>query len=152
MKIAFYKVARPGLLGLFGRLTRWWERGPYSHCELIFSDGIAASSSFIDGGVRFKAIDFDPAHWDFIELPRFLEPAARAWFKAHEGEKYDVLGDLHFVIGSVASETDKQFCSKAAAAALGMQDAWRYEPNVLAATLRYTWVSAVKALASAQAA
>jgi len=32
----------------------------------------------MDGGVRFKRIDYDPDHWDFIELPDHLEPAARA--------------------------------------------------------------------------
>lgn len=45
MIAAFYKSTRPGWTGLYNRIIRWWERGDYSHCELIFSDGLAASSS-----------------------------------------------------------------------------------------------------------
>ena len=78
MKAAFYKATRPGLQGLYSRAARAVDRGPYSHCELVFSDGLSGSASYIDGGVRLKRIDFDPEHWDFIELPAHLEPAARA--------------------------------------------------------------------------
>src|SRR3546814_7608950 len=40
--------------GIYSRVTRLVDGGPYSHCELVFSDGLSASASFIDGGVRFK--------------------------------------------------------------------------------------------------
>lgn len=136
MKIALYKATRPGLPGIYNRLVRWWEHGQYSHSELIFSDGLAASSSFEDGGVRFKRIDFNPARWDIIDLPDHLEPAARAWFTAHEGKSYDLLGNLHFLLGFLSDSRDKWFCSEAVGGALGMIEPWRLGPNGLAAVLR----------------
>lgn len=136
MKAAFYKSTRPGMAGIYNRLVRWWERGPYSHCELVFSDDMAASSSYEDGGVRLKQIDFDPAHWDFIDLPDRLEPAARGWFEAQHGKAYDLLGNMRFLLGFMSDGRDKWFCSEAVAAALGMEEPWRYGPNGLAAALR----------------
>lgn len=136
MMAAFYKSTRPGLAGLYNRLVRWWERGPYSHCELIFSDGLAASSSYMDGGVRFKRIVFNPDNWDFIELPEnFDESAARAWFVEHEGEPYDLRGNLSFALDFIPNDPSKSFCSKALGAALGIIESWRLGPNGLAAVL-----------------
>ena len=54
MKAAFYKATRPGWQGIYSRAVRWIDRGPYSHAELVFSDGLSASASYIDGGVRLK--------------------------------------------------------------------------------------------------
>ena len=48
-QLALYKHTRPGLQGVYSRLVRLVDRGPYSHCELVFSNGLSASSSFIDG-------------------------------------------------------------------------------------------------------
>lgn len=129
MKAAFYKGTRPGIAGLYNRLVRWWRKGPYSHVELVFSDGISASSSFEDGGVRFKQIDFDPDNWDLIELPGYDEPAARAWFEQHEGEPYDVLGNIGFLWRPISGMRWMQFCSEAFLSALGFHDTWRFCPN-----------------------
>lgn len=139
MKAAFYKSTRPGLAGMYNRLVRWWEPGIYSHCELIFSDGMAASSSYADGGVRFKRIDFHPNNWDFIDLPGHLEPAARAWFEKHEGEKYDLRGNLRFALDFVHDDPNRAFCSKALGAALGMNEPWRFGPSGLAAVLKFIY-------------
>lgn len=135
MRAAFYKSTRPGWQGLYSRLVRWIDHGPYSHCELIFSDGLSASASYIDGGVRFKRIAFDPEHWDFIDLPTVLEPAARAWFEAHAGKCYDVWGNVRFLLPWLSDSVDKWFCSEALAAAIGLREPWRYGPNGLAAVL-----------------
>lgn len=135
LRAAFYRGTRPGVQGLYSRAVRLWTRSDYSHVELIFSDGIAASSSFIDHGVRFKAIDFDPAHWDVIDLPAALEPAARAWFTAHERDGYDLVGNLHFIVAPVGDSKTLWFCSEAVAAALGLPDPWRYDPGTLASVL-----------------
>jgi hypothetical protein len=135
-RAAFYKGTRPGLPGLYNRAVRWWECGPYSHCELVFSDGRAASASFMDHGVRFKEIDFDPERWDFIDLPGANEALAELWFLTHLGCQYDLLGNVHFLLGPVRDDRRKYFCSEALAAALGMPEAWRYGPNALAAVLR----------------
>ena len=135
-RAAFYTATRPGLPGLYNRLVRWLDRGPYSHCELIFSDGMAASSSFMDDGVRFKRIEFDATHWDFMALPGSKERYARAWFAAHQGKAYDLMGNLRFLLGFAPDSRDKWFCSEALAASLGLADAWRYGPNGLAEILK----------------
>ena len=137
MKIAFYTATRPGLQGLYNRLTRWIDRGPYSHCELIFSDGLSASSSCIDGGVRFKRIEFDADHWEIIEVGGD-EAAARAWFEMHNGAPYDFMGTARFVFGFLSNSAGKWFCSEAVAAALGLREAWRFGPCGLFSVLEKT--------------
>lgn len=132
LRAAFYKGTRPGLTGIYNRLVRWWDRSIYSHCEIVFPSGWCASSSYMDNGVRFKVIDFDPEHWDFVDLPAHLESRAFLWFEEHRGQKYDVLGNLHFVVSPVADDKRKWFCSEAIAAALGIPDPWRYTPGTLA--------------------
>ena len=131
MKLAFYKGTRKGLQGVYSRLTRWVDSGPYSHCELVFSDGLSASASFIDGGVRFKRIDYKEDNWDFVELPSYLEEQALQWFKEHEGCKYDILGNLRFGFFFIKDSRNKFFCSEAIAEAIGLKDAYRYGPNGL---------------------
>lgn len=129
MKAAFYKGTRPGITGIYNRLVRFWCQGPYSHCELVFSDGMAASASFADGGVRFKRINFDPANWDLIELPGADEAAARAWFEQRQGTGYDLIGNLRFVIAPLPDNKQRYFCSEAVLAALGVENPWRFCPN-----------------------
>lgn len=139
MKAAFYKGTRPGLQGIYSRAVRVIDRGPYSHCELVFSDGMSGSASYIDGGVRLKRIDYSqhPEHWDFIEVvctPE-AEAYARAWFEAHDGEPYDIWGNVRFVVPFVRDRQRGKFCSEAVAAALRLREAWRYGPCGLAARL-----------------
>jgi len=136
-KAAFYKGTHPGMAGVYNRLVRWWTRSPYSHVELVFSDGQAGSSSAMDGGVRLKAIDFDPAKWDFVELPAHLEPAARKWFEDHRGAAYDYWGNVHFVLSPIGDALRNWFCSKADAAALGIPHPERFDPGTLHAALSF---------------
>lgn len=126
MKVAFYK----GKKRLFNKLVSWWTRGPYSHCELVFSDGTSASSSFVDGGVRYKHILYNNDHWDFIELgQQFDEQKAREWFDAHEGCAYDVLGIAGFVVRAIGDDGHKYFCNESILNALGISQGWRFDPN-----------------------
>lgn len=127
MKLALYKSTRPGLPGLYNRLVRWWTDSEYSHCELVFSDGMCGSSSWLDGGVRLKRIDLDPDHWDVIDCPG-NEDAAYFWFLQHQGEPYDLRGMFRFVWGGLRDSRGKTFCSEAVAAALQIKDAWRFLP------------------------
>jgi len=134
MKVAFYTATLPGLQGLYSRLIRWIDHGPYSHCELLFSDGLNASASYVDHGVRFKKFVFDLAKWDVIEIDAD-EASARAWFESHEGATYDVIGVARFIFGFLHQNPSRWFCSEAIAAALGMPDAWRYGPSDLYSAL-----------------
>lgn len=136
-RIAFYQGTRPGVAGLYSRLGRWLDHGPYSHCELVFSDGMSASASYMDGGVRIKYIGYTSVNcWDFVDLPAQFETDARKWFMAHHGQKYDVMGNINALLGFVPHSPDKWFCSEAIAASLNLTDPWRYKPNGLAAVLK----------------
>jgi hypothetical protein len=126
VQVAFYK----GKTRFFNRAVAWWTRGPYSHCELIV-DGKSYSSSFLDGGVRVKEIVYDPEHWDIVDVPWADAAKAVAWFEAHMGLKYDVVGLAGFVVRRVEDDRGKYFCSEAVASSLGYEDAWRFDPNTL---------------------
>lgn len=131
MRLAFYKGRRGGFAGLFDAAVRWWTRGPYSHVELIFSNGLAASASQRDGGVRFKLIAFHPDRWDFVDVGGD-ELAAFAWFEDHDGAAYDYAGLFGFVWRPGKGAGRRWFCSEAIAAALRYRDPWRFCPNTLA--------------------
>jgi hypothetical protein len=132
IRVYFYKAIRPGLAGIYSHGVRLVTKSIYSHCEIQFSDGMAASSSFIDKGVRFAQIEFDPTHWDCIELPAELfEAKARQWFQDHLGQPYDLLGNIHFLFSVVGDDKRKWFCSEAVGAALGLPNSWRFDPGTL---------------------
>lgn len=135
MKAAFYK----GRKRLFNRLTAWWLRGPYSHCELIVGTdlqgrSICASSSFMDGGVRIKAMHLDVEHWDLVEVGG--DPAAAwTWAAEHDGDGYDLLGLLGFIARVLRQSKRRWFCSEAVGEMLGMPEPWRFDPCSLWAAL-----------------
>lgn len=132
MHLALYKATRPGLAGIYNRLVRWIDGGPYSHAELVLSDGTARSASYMDGGVRSKRITFDPAKWDMVQLQGFDESKARAWFVAHDGARYDVAGNLRFVLRFWPHSRSRWFCTEAIVAALGLPKPEDYGPRKLA--------------------
>lgn len=137
IKIAFYKGTRPGIKGVYNIGVRAWTRSDYSHVELIFPNGQAASSSAEDGGVRYNDIDFDAKNWDILTLPAALfEARARNWFDEHEGEGYDFLGNVHFVIGFVGGTKKRWFCSEAVGTALGIPASERLDPGTLYAVVK----------------
>ncbi|MFZ2998728.1 MAG: hypothetical protein WA071_00120 [Undibacterium umbellatum] len=144
MHIAFYKGTRPGLAGIYNRLVRWWTKGPYSHCELVFADGVSASASYMDGGVRIKYIEFDSERWDFVSVPASLEPDARRWFREHQGDGYDLKGNFHFLVSAVGDDSSKWFCNEAVGAALGISDAWRFDPNSFYAVMSLGFINIKK--------
>ena len=133
MQAAFYKATRPGLQGLYSRAVRCIDRGPYSHCELVFSDGMCGSASWVDGGVRLKRIDFDPDHWDILQLPQDLEAYARDWFERNDGAPYDLAGNIRFILPALPDSANGWFCSEAFGAALRWREPWRNGPNGAAA-------------------
>lgn len=105
-------------------------------------DGASAvcySASFTDGGVRRKVMELAPDHWDLVSIQVTADEAWRAerWFFEHLGDGYDLAGLVGFVWGPWAHRSDKWFCNEAVGAALGLPDPWRFDPNALAALLRY---------------
>ncbi len=134
MKIAFYK----GRARVFNRFVSWWTNGPYSHCEAVFElgNGLAGpvlcwSSSWMDGGVRWKVMQLDPEHWDIIDVPAFDDARALWWFGEHKDDEYDLLGLLSTSL-PIRHAKRRWFCSEAIATAVGMQEGWRFDPNGLA--------------------
>jgi hypothetical protein len=136
--VAFFKSTKKSwFAALFERGVRWWTSGPYSHTELVFKHGdeYVWASSEGKTGVRLK-VDAapDPALWDLVEVP-YSPDTATSWFLQHEGCKYDYLGLFGFVVRKVKGENSRYFCSEAVAAALGIPDSWRFDPNTLYAAL-----------------
>jgi hypothetical protein len=134
--VAMYKAKG----NLFNGFVRFWDGGVYSHCELVFSDGMCASASYRDGKqVRSKYMSVDDKEtWDFIELPEHLEADARKFFEETEGCGYDLVGQIRFLIAPMHGQKQDYWCSEWVAAALGMPESWRYGPNGLAAALVFS--------------
>lgn len=118
MKVAFYRAWPHG--EPLDKLISLWTFGPYSHCELVFTDGTAFSSSYRDGGVRFKKIEFLPNRWDLLVIPgppqsfSLFDGMLWDWCNQHEGAGYDLLGILSHGLQS----SGKWYCSEICAMAL----------------------------------
>ena len=132
MKVAFYKHNKH----LFNRLVAWWTKGQYSHVELVFSDGLSASSSHSDGGVRFKKIIFRPERWDVFELKGFKEEEVRKRFEERLNHGYDYAGNFGFVYGPKKDNKEREFCSEIVMRVLGFKEPWRFCPNTCFAVLQ----------------
>lgn len=140
MVIAFYK----GKTRVFNKVTSWWLKGDYSHCELILGydetgQAICASSSMMDGGVRVKHMRLDPEHWDLVEVEGDLDFAWK-WLKDHEGEKYDYLGLAGLAARVIGQDAIRFVCSEAVAEMLGIKDAWRFDPCSLHAAVSKRYI------------
>lgn len=138
MHLAGYKAVKPGIAGAYNRAVQVMDRTPYSHTELVFSDGVAGSASYMDKGVRLKSgIDFsDSSKWDLIPLPGHDEAFARQWFIERDFWKYDLLGQFRFFMPPLKDGVEKAWCSEADAAALQFPDPWRYSPAGLISAVR----------------
>lgn len=122
---------------LFNRLTSWWTEGPYSHTEILFSDGMSGSASFRDKGVRLKRIEYEPSKWDFLVPPKGLgENLARAYIESRLGHRYDVKGLASFVLQNLKDNGKRDFCSEVCMGALGYPESWRYSPNLVTSALQ----------------
>lgn len=135
MHVAFYK----GRKRLFNRLTSWWLRGPYSHCELVLTTdstgrAVCASSSAMDGGVRIKYMHLNPDHWDLIPVSG-NSAKAWDWLREHNDQGYDYLGLVGFIARVLGHDKARWICSEAVAEMLDMPESWRFDPCSLWAAL-----------------
>lgn len=131
MIIAFYRGPAPTLLRrIVHALICWRTGGPYSHVELVQWGYKGHSSSFLDGGVRVKHINFGTGRWDLVEVPGDEEKAIR-WFEEHMGQPYDWFGLFGWVLPWRVSTRKWWFCSEAVAEAMGLAKSWRISPNDL---------------------
>lgn len=88
------------------------------------------SASMLDGGVRAKTIQLSGEKWRVYEMPHD-HVTALAWFIEHNGDRYDLIGLLGFVIRPIKGWMRSFFCSEACACMLGLPEAWRYSPRNL---------------------
>ena len=142
MQFAFYK-AHGASANIWDKLISLWENGPYAHCEVILSGPddkglyeIASSKPGKGQGVRITYSALPTEDWDIIESPG-NEAAVRQWFVDNAGKVYDYLGLVGFIFRPVPDDKEKYFCSEAIGNALGIKDAWRYDPNSLYSLLQY---------------
>lgn len=134
MKFAFHKEKKT----LFEKLCSWKMEGPYTHVEALFGPDpanasltVCASSKWTEGGVRITSLDFsDTSLWDIIDVPGIDEGKALQWFKDHAGEKYNTRGLIQFItFFPVGNTKNAWFCDQACLAAIGMTEAYRFDPN-----------------------
>lgn len=120
------------------RVIQWWTKGPYSHVELVTEHGAGWSSSQLDGGIREKHnIDFSSGRWDVIEVPGLDLDTAVDWFILHSECSYDIIGLIGFLCRPASHSPTRFFCSEAVAAALGIPEPWRYDPNTLYSAVQW---------------
>lgn len=112
MKIMFQKQD----IGIFSWLIRLWTFSKHSHCEVLFSDGLAFSSHVADHGTRFIDMRFpSPRRWDIIEIPTTVEEevAIKALCYEELNCSYDWLGIfLSQVLPLRRQHPDRWFCSE----------------------------------------
>ena len=145
--LALYKNKRSWrkepIKALTDAVTRFFTKGPYSHCELVieYTEPVTAfgcySSSVQDGGVRCKQIDVsDSTKWDLIPLDDVTEEQVKAYFARTYGMAYDWWGAIGIVLG-IKQKRSKLFCSEWCFNAIHDSDAgWRFSPNQLAVMVR----------------
>lgn len=131
--IAFYKGE--GLIG--NKLIRLWTRSIYSHCELIVGE-YSYSSSLMDGGVRRKAIVYNPENWDFVELGSEYDDMVLSYFEKTKHQSYSFT-DLFLsqILNTVRDSGDSAFCSEWCAAAIGIPNPTLYSPKTLKSLAEY---------------
>lgn len=127
IQLAMYKGK--GKIG--NRLTRFWTRSKYSHCEIVIN-GFCYSSSFMDGGVRKKVIDLTDGKWDLFDIPWASERCILCFFNRSIGSGYDWAGLLGSqVFNRRCNNPNRYFCSEWAGDALGIPNPEAYSPQSL---------------------
>jgi hypothetical protein len=78
------------------------------------------SSSWRDGGTRFKNIDAGSGHWRFVNVPATLEFEDRMyeWCRGELGVQYDMSGCLAVALPWRKQDPTRWFCSEAISAGL----------------------------------
>ena len=110
MNFAFY-IARYG--NWQDKTISYCTRGPFSHVEVVFSNGDYFSSSIRDGGTRFKRIEYSE-DWRMVSFkPACPESEIYDWCNTQLGLKYDTLGVIGLSMGlNLTNKRRKWYCSE----------------------------------------
>jgi hypothetical protein len=144
MRILFYK----GPSKFYGRFIRFWTGSAYTHCELLFDDGIRFAVDLdntpVAGYTGTPGGRWNEFTWDCLTVPGPVDEAAiRAFCAGTVGAEYDWLGiAFAMVLGTSRQSGDKWFCSEHVASALRAggfplkKPPYTYSPARLFAELR----------------
>lgn len=125
MKVAFYKASGDWT----DKLIRFWTGGNYSHVEIVIGE-LWYTSSWYDGGVVRRKIDYKVENWDFLEVPDDLADNVIELFCTTKSQKYDLLGILfNEIFPFKVEDKNKWYCSEWVAKGLGIDI--KTNPNVL---------------------
>lgn len=129
VRVAF----RYGDTRLFAWLVCLLRGGDSAHCEVAYpwhGDMYACvSASFLDGGLRAKAMTLPPTKWRVYEIEAPVHPVD--WLDQHQGKGYDILGLLGIVLPPLGHSRRRWFCSEAAADMLGLREPHIYDLRTL---------------------
>lgn len=143
MQLAMYKGPASGFKNKVGRLIVCaFTFSRYSHCELVI-EGYGYSSSFMDGGVRKKLINFGSGHWDLydidasaLQLRALGHDLMLERFAQELGKPYDWIGMLRVspLLRWLPRRDAERFCSEEVAYLLGASDPERFSPIAILRT------------------
>jgi hypothetical protein len=105
----------------FSKTIRWWTKSPYSHCELVFTNGFTFSAYIEDFKTCFKSKEHLPEEWDFLSLPMSVEDEYKIYqFCLKETDcKYDIIGLVLTQVIPLSFENPYWwFCSEVCTAAI----------------------------------
>jgi len=138
--VAFYKGhADKWQHRLQDSLIRFFTRGAYSHCEIVWQhhnsidEYVCITSSPRDGGVRRKLMPLSLHKWHLLPLVTRLDltpTAAQSFYIQHWNKKYDWRGIINFIL-PVGHDRTRYFCSEFCAEFLGLNNPHRISPNDL---------------------
>jgi len=122
MRLAFYQAKG----GFINRAIRWRTNGPFSHVELVFSDGVSFSAHAKEG-VRFTSlINWAPGDWFYVAIPaRYPEAAVRKWCSLQTGKRYGYWEIMRFLIPFLPPVAGEKFCSQVCTNALKHAGLWK---------------------------
>ena len=118
MRIAFQRNDK----SITAKLICWWTKSPFSHCELVFSDGSMFSSDPSDNGTRYlQNMHLTYNDWEVLDIQTssVQEKIIRDFCDSELHCRYDWWGIFcSQVIRWQREDPTKWFCSEVCTAAL----------------------------------
>ncbi len=141
MRLAMLKRPLPGVKHwLAHHVGALVDHGPYSHSNLVFSNGLSGSA-WSNGGVDLRPVQYDPARWDFWTLPGVNEAAVHRDMMRLRGTPYDHLGAARFGLVLLPEHPLRFFCHELIATIFGWPCPSRIGPMQLVGWCRHQFGS-----------
>jgi hypothetical protein len=119
MKVIFYKARYGNFVDktFAFKTSSWKDRfngkwlDSYSHCEVLFDDGMMYSASQWDNAVRSKEHHYNLALWTYVDVD-WNELTARYKADALLGVGYDYRAIANFLLPIIGEDGSRMFCSE----------------------------------------